>query len=133
MLKRECGLTDPEIDHVKVMEDYSTATIPFERAKDVVAMLNEMSAEGPIAEIREQARGTKHGRAARNGRKIAKAAERKGPRKEERSAQKRQKDGAHSSEYKAPKSSRSRKEKPEKAGKSKKVSRREMKERRGRR
>ncbi|MBE6209610.1 MAG: DEAD/DEAH box helicase [Rikenellaceae bacterium] len=134
MLKRECGLTDPEIDHVKVMEDYSTATIPFERAKDVVAMLNEMSAEGPIAEIREQARGTKHGRAARNSRKIAKASERKATRREERSAQKRQKEGSRSTEYKAPKTTRSHKEKPEKAAtKSKKMSRREMKERRGRR
>ncbi len=134
MLKRECGLTDPEIDHVKVMEDYSTATIPFERAKDVVAMLNEMSAEGPIAEIREQVRGTKHGRAARNGRKIAKATERKSSRKEERTAAKRQKEGSRSTEYKAPKPTRSRKEKSEKtASKGKKISRREMKERRGRR
>ena len=130
LLKRECGLADPEINNVKVMEDYSTATVPFERAREVVQMLNGLSEEGPIAEIREQERGTKHGRAARNSRRIAKSQERKGSSKkgdrEARSAKSKRTEGSHSAEYKAPK-----REKPAKPT-TRKQSRREQKEQRRR-
>ncbi len=133
LLKRECKLTDPEIDNVKVMDDFSMATVPFERAKEVVALLNELSAEGPIAEIQKQERGTKQGRASRNSRRIAKEQSRK-ERKEstkERKAKNRHSEGAHSDDYKAPRSKRADK-KSDKPHAPKKVSRREMKERRGR-
>ena len=132
LLKRECGLADPEINNVKVMEDYSTATVPFERAREVVQMLNGLSEEGPIAEIREQERGTKHGRAARNSRRIAKSQERKGSSKkgdrEARSAKSKRTEGSHSAEYKAPKPKREKPAKPT----TRKQSRREQKEQRRR-
>ncbi len=131
LLKRECGLSDPEIDHAKVMEDYSTAMVPFEKAREVVQMLNGISEVGPIAEIREQAKGTKQGRAARNSRRIAKAKDKKGGKtdRESRSAHKKQTEGSHSAEYKAPKTKR---EKPSKAATPRKQSRREQKEQRRR-
>ena len=132
LLKRECGLADPEINNVKVMDDYSTATVPFERAREVVQMLNGLSEEGPIAEIREQERGTKHGRAARNSRRIAKSQERKGSSKkgdrEVRSAKSKRTEGSHSAEYKAPKPKREKPAKPT----TRKQSRREQKEQRRR-
>ena len=130
LLKRECGLADPEINHVKVMDDYSTATVPFERAREVVQMLNGLSEEGPIAEIREQERGTKHGRAQRNSRRIAKSQERKGAKgdREVRSAKSKRAEGSHSAEYKAPKPKREKPAKPT----TRKQSRREQKEQRRR-
>ena len=52
LLKRECGLSDHNIDDIKVMDDYSFATIPFEKANKVVQTLNKRHAKGrPIAEI----------------------------------------------------------------------------------
>lgn len=51
LLKRECGLTDHNIDDVKVMEDFSFATVPFEQANKVVRALNMLCKGRPIAEI----------------------------------------------------------------------------------
>jgi ATP-dependent RNA helicase DeaD len=51
LLKRECGLGDHDIDDVKVMEDFSFATVPFDAANKVVRALNMLSKGRPIAEI----------------------------------------------------------------------------------
>ena len=52
LLKRECGLSDHNIDDIKVMDDYSFATVPFEKANKIVQTLNKRHAKGrPIAEI----------------------------------------------------------------------------------
>ena len=52
LLKRECGLSDHNIDDIKVMEEYSFATVPFEKANKVVQTLNKRHSKGrPIAEI----------------------------------------------------------------------------------
>ncbi len=51
LLKRECGLTDHNIDDIKVMEDFSFATVPFDQANKVVRALNMLSKGRPIAEI----------------------------------------------------------------------------------
>ncbi|MCC8018864.1 MAG: DEAD/DEAH box helicase [Rikenellaceae bacterium] len=60
LLKRECGLTDHNIDDVKVMEDFSFATVPFEQANKVVRALNMLSNGRPIAEIaKDKAAGGK--------------------------------------------------------------------------
>lgn len=51
LLKQECGLSDHDIDDVRVMEDFSFATVPFDRAEKVVRALNKLSHGRPIAEI----------------------------------------------------------------------------------
>lgn len=51
LLKHECGLSDHNIDDVKVMEDFSFATVPFDQANKVVQALNKLSDGRPIAEI----------------------------------------------------------------------------------
>ncbi len=53
-LKQECGLTDHDIDSVKVMEDFSSANVPFDQANRVVKALNEMSEGRPIAQIAKE-------------------------------------------------------------------------------
>ena len=55
LLKRECGLSDHNIDDIKVMDDYSFATVPFDQANKVVQILNKKHAKGrPIAEIAQE-------------------------------------------------------------------------------
>ncbi len=51
LLKRECGLSDHNIDDIKVSEDFSFATVPFEQANKVVKALNMLSKSRTIAEI----------------------------------------------------------------------------------
>ena len=51
LLKRECGLSDHEIDNIKVMDDFSSVVVPFDCANRVVKTLNGLSQRGPIAEI----------------------------------------------------------------------------------
>ena len=51
LLKQECGLSDHDIDDVRVMADFSFATVPFDRAEKVVRPLNRLSHGRPIAEI----------------------------------------------------------------------------------
>ena len=51
LLKQECGLSDHDIDDVRVMADFSFATVPFDRAEKVVRTLNRLSHGRPIAEI----------------------------------------------------------------------------------
>ncbi len=51
LLKRECGLRDHDIDDVKIMDDFSFVTVPFEDAGKVVRSLNMLSGGRPIAEI----------------------------------------------------------------------------------
>jgi ATP-dependent RNA helicase DeaD len=51
LLKRECGLSDHDIDDVKVMEDFSFVTVPFDAGSKVVRALNMLSGGRPIAEI----------------------------------------------------------------------------------
>ena len=52
LIKKECNLTDHDIDDIKVMEDFSFATVPFDQANKVVKALNKLSDGGrPIAEI----------------------------------------------------------------------------------
>lgn len=52
LLKRECGLTDSQIDDVRVLDSFSFATVPFEVAKEAIRRLNSIHKGGrPIAEI----------------------------------------------------------------------------------
>ena len=51
LIKKECGLSDHDIDDVKVMEDFSFTTVPFDKANKVVKALNRLSNGRPIAEI----------------------------------------------------------------------------------
>ena len=51
LLKRECGLSDHNIDDIKVADEFSFATVPFEQANKVVKALNMLSNGRPIAEI----------------------------------------------------------------------------------
>lgn len=52
LLKRECGLTDSQIDDVRVLDSFSFATVPFEEAKETIRRLNSIHKGGrPIAEI----------------------------------------------------------------------------------
>ena len=51
LLKKECGLSDHNIDDIKIMEDFSFATVPFDKANHVVHSLNMLSNGRPIAEI----------------------------------------------------------------------------------
>lgn len=52
LLKRECGLTDSQIDDVRVLDSFSFATVPFEEAKEAIRRLNSIHKGGrPIAEI----------------------------------------------------------------------------------
>ena len=52
LLKRECGLTDSQIDDVRVLDSFSFATVPFEVAKEAIRRLNSSHKGGrPIAEI----------------------------------------------------------------------------------
>ncbi len=57
LLKRECGLSDHNIDDIKVMEDFSFATVPFDQANKVVRALNMLSKGHPIAEIAKDKSG----------------------------------------------------------------------------
>ena len=95
LLKRECGLSDHNIDDIKVMDDYSFATIPFEKANKVVQTLNKRHAKGrPIAEIAqdkssEQDKPSKPSRRERvsnqeRGRKEERSTKQNRPQKEER-------------------------------------------------
>lgn len=52
LLKRECGISDSKINDVKVLEEFSFVTIPFEDAEAVTKQLNKLSrGSKPIAEI----------------------------------------------------------------------------------
>lgn len=51
LLKQECELSDHDIDDVRIMEDFSFATVPFDQAEKVVRTLNKLSHGRPIAEI----------------------------------------------------------------------------------
>lgn len=51
MLKQDCNLRDHEIDDVKVMDDFSFVTVPFDSANRVVKALNMRSGGRPLAEI----------------------------------------------------------------------------------
>ena len=52
LLKRECGLTDSQIDDVRVLDSFSFATVPFEEAKEAIRRLNSIHKGGrSIAEI----------------------------------------------------------------------------------
>lgn len=50
MLKFKCGLRDKHIDDVKLFDDYSLVTVPFNEAENVVRRLNTRG-KRPIAEI----------------------------------------------------------------------------------
>ena len=57
LLKRECGLTDSQIDDVRVLDSFSFATVPFEEAKEAIRRLNSIHKGGrPIAEIAQNGR-----------------------------------------------------------------------------
>ncbi len=49
MLKFKCGLRDKHIDDVKLFDDYSLVTVPFNEAENIVRRLNARGK--PIAEI----------------------------------------------------------------------------------
>ncbi|MCD7968955.1 MAG: DEAD/DEAH box helicase [Alistipes sp.] len=50
LLKRECGLTDSNIDDVRVMEDFSFATVPYADADKVISSLNTLrKGDRPVA------------------------------------------------------------------------------------
>lgn len=51
LLKAECGLSDHNIDDIKMMDDFSFVTVPFDQAEKVVRTLNQLSEGRPIAEI----------------------------------------------------------------------------------
>lgn len=68
LLKRECGLSDHNIDDIKIMEDFSFATVPFDQANKVVRALNMLSKGRPIAEI---AKDKSAGPAEKSGEKPA--------------------------------------------------------------
>ena len=55
LLKQECGLSDHDIDDVRVMEDFSFATVPFDRAEKVVRALNKLSHGVPSRKYRKTA------------------------------------------------------------------------------
>lgn len=58
LLKRECGLTDSQIDDVKVLDSFSFVTVPFSEAKEAIRRLNDISNGGrPIAEIAQDGQG----------------------------------------------------------------------------
>jgi ATP-dependent RNA helicase DeaD len=65
LLKRECSLRDHDIDDVKIMEDFSFVTVPFDVASRVVAALNGLSGGRPIAEIAKDGAGGKSVRPAK--------------------------------------------------------------------
>lgn len=50
MLKFKCGLRDKHIDDLKIFEDYSFVTVPFNEAENIVRRLNTRG-KRPIAEI----------------------------------------------------------------------------------
>lgn len=52
MIQRESGLTNAHINDVKIMDEFSFVTIPFEQAENVTRALNKLSDNGkPMAEI----------------------------------------------------------------------------------
>ena len=65
LLKRECGLSDHNIDDIKVMDDFSFATVPFDQANKVVRALNMLSKGRPIAEIAKDKSGEPAGKPVR--------------------------------------------------------------------
>ncbi len=72
LLKRECCLKDSAINDVKVLDNFSFATVPFSDAKKVISRLNEINAGGrPVAEIAKDGKGwnTKSDAGSRGGRK----------------------------------------------------------------
>ncbi len=54
ILKRECKLTDHDIDDISVLDDYCFATVPFSLANEVVKSLNRSSGGSKIAEITKE-------------------------------------------------------------------------------
>lgn len=66
LLKRECGLSDSKIDDVKVMESYSFVTIPFADADSTVKRLNALrKGDKPIAEVAKDSSEPDNGRKRR--------------------------------------------------------------------
>lgn len=57
LLKRECGLSDHNIDDITVSQEFSFATVPFDQANKVVKALNMLSKGRPIAEIAKERSG----------------------------------------------------------------------------
>ncbi|MDR2891286.1 MAG: DEAD/DEAH box helicase [Alistipes sp.] len=68
MLKSECDLRDHDIDDIKVMEDFTFVTVPFEASARVVKALNMRSGGRPIAEVAKEERGGFGGGSARGER-----------------------------------------------------------------
>lgn len=61
MLKGECELSDHDIDDIKVMENFSFVTVPFDKANKVVRTLNMTSKGRPIAEIAQDKKSKDNG------------------------------------------------------------------------
>jgi ATP-dependent RNA helicase DeaD len=60
LLKKECGLSDHNIDDIKIMADFSFVTVPFDQANKVVRALNQLSkGDRPIAKIAKDNVGEK--------------------------------------------------------------------------
>lgn len=82
LIKRECELSDNNIDDIKVMDSYSFVTVPFADAERVVKRLNELSkGDRPIAEIAKEGQGGGGGGAAKGERAPRSGAPRKYDRK----------------------------------------------------
>lgn len=67
MLKRKCGLRDKHIDDVKVMDDFSLVSVPFNDAEFIVGKLNSRhKGSRPVARIaKEDAQNTENAEAKR--------------------------------------------------------------------
>ena len=61
LVREETGLSNAKINDVKILDEYSFITVPYEEAEKVTTNLNKLSSGRPLAEIAKDGDGNKGG------------------------------------------------------------------------
>ncbi|MBO5874173.1 MAG: DEAD/DEAH box helicase [Rikenellaceae bacterium] len=69
LIIRECDLPSNKIDDIKVLDEFSFATVPFSEAERVTRALNNLSKGRPIASMAREKDGESEGKPARKERR----------------------------------------------------------------
>ncbi|MBR4999754.1 MAG: DbpA RNA binding domain-containing protein, partial [Rikenellaceae bacterium] len=69
LIIRECDLPSNKIDDIKVLDEFSFATVPFSEAERVTRALNNLSKGRPIASMAREKDGESEGKPTRKERR----------------------------------------------------------------
>ena len=111
LIVRECDLPSNKIDDIKVLDEFSFATVPFSEAERVTRALNSLSKGRPIASMARDKDGESEGKPSRKER-----------RRDEKGAKERRRSGERDSKERRRRSDDRRKGEEKRGGKSDKKS-----------